>query len=381
MGFEWLLTYVLPFLVILSVVVFVHELGHYLVAKANGVKVEVFSIGFGQEIFGFDDKSGTRWKFSWIPLGGYVKMFSDENAASQPSEDAISKMTDEEKKGSLFHKTVWQRMAVSAAGPAANYIFAVFVLGLLYTFSGQRVPADVAKIGIVAVGSAAEQGGLKTDLVINTFDGVPVSSFEELVKVVRERPGKESVVTATDPESGQIDQFMITPTPTEERDEDGNTVTVGKLGVSQGVVLEKRNILVSWWYGAKDCVRVTVGTLKAVGQMIAGTRSTDGLSGPIGIAQMTGQVASADLAAFFWFMAFLSINLGLINLFPIPVLDGGHLLFYSIEAVRGKPLSLKAQEIGYRIGGTFVLGLVLLTTWNDLARLDVVSSVKGWFGL
>lgn len=378
MSFEWLMVYVLPFLGILTVVVFFHELGHYLLARYNGVKVEVFSIGFGPELFGFNDSHGTRWKFSLLPLGGYVKMFSDLNPASQPDLEKSAKMTEEEKAVSLMHKTVWQRIQVSAAGPIANFVFAIIVLSFIYTISGQRVPTEDAVVGAIAPGSAAEVAGLKTGDIITTFNGTPIKLFQELIKGVVENPGKEFEIDVTRGEDRL--KIKITPTTVVEKDKDGNSIEVGRIGISSGVLTIKRSPVQAVFYASLDTYYVIARTLESLGQMIIGQRSTDGLSGPLGIAKVTGEVARGDLAMFFWFMAFLSINLGLINLFPVPVLDGGHLLFYFIEAIRGKPLSEKTQEIGFSIGFALILVLMLFSTWNDLVRLEVVQYMRNLIG-
>jgi regulator of sigma E protease len=376
MSFEWLYLYALPFMAILTTIVFFHELGHYLAARYNGVKVDVFSIGFGPEIFGFTGRAGTRWKFCLLPLGGYVKMASDMNAASQPDMQKITVMTEEEKAGSLFHKTVWQRIQISAAGPIANYIFAIVVLGGLYATSGQRVPVDEAKIGHVIAESAAEQAGLKMDDQVIQIGDQKIETFEDMRQIVMGHPGEKLNLLVR--RGDQQLALALTPKPQELINEKGEKTTVGMLGVGVGMTKVRRNVFMAGIYAAQDAFDVTWSALKGIGQMIAGKHSTDGLSGPIGIAQMTGKIATTDVSTFLWFMAFLSINLGLINFMPVPMLDGGHLLFYFIEAVRGKPLSEKAQEYGFRLGFILVLCLMLLSTWNDLVRLEVIQSIKGW---
>jgi regulator of sigma E protease len=368
-----LFIHIVPFLGIITVLVFVHELGHYLAARWNGVKVEVFSIGFGPEIFGWTDSKQTRWKISIFPLGGYVRMFSDANAASQPDLQKIMEMTEEDKKVSLVHKTVWQRIQVSIAGPLANYIFAIFVLAVLFAFHGQQIPTDKAKVGIVVPESAADKAGIKQNDEIVDLNGQKISSFTEMHKIVRDNPDKElDIILLRDNERKII---KITPEAKEIKDEHGKVIKVGVLGIMQGSDLIKRNPLTSLWYSAQYTFDMTGATLKGVWQMIDGSRSTEGLSGPIGIAKMTAEIAQTTWVNIFWFMAFLSINLGLINLFPIPMLDGGHLLFYFIEAIRGKPVSEKAQEYGFRVGLAIVLGLFLLSTWNDVNRFQWLKNL------
>ncbi len=378
MSFDWLFTYILPFMAILTVIVFFHELGHYLLARWNGVKVDVFSIGFGKELFGFTDKAGTRWKFSLLPLGGYVKMHGDADAASRPDQEANKKMSDDQRKYSLHHKSVWARIQVSAAGPIANYIFAIIVLAFLYSTFGQRIPAEDALIGPMSIDSPAAAAGIKSGDKVTAVDGESVSTFEELRQKVMPNPGKELSFTVD--RDGEMLTIQVTPKSHEVKTETGEAKTVGLLGVAIGSQEIKRRFLESWVYAAKDTYKMTVATLGAVGQMIVGERSTEGLSGPLGIAQLVGKVATVDTQTFLWFMAILSINLGLINILPIPMLDGGHILFYLVEAIKGKPLSEKAQEWGFGIGLSFIVCLMLLSTWNDLVRLEVVQWVKSLLG-
>lgn len=359
---------IIPFLIILSLLVFVHEWGHYAVARYNGVKVEVFSIGFGPEIFGWTDAAKTRWKVCLVPLGGYVKMFSDLNPASQPDQEKISGMSEEEKSFSLFHKTVWQRMAVSVAGPGANYAFAILLFACLYTFVGQRLPSNEPKIGAVAAQSAASMAGIKADDRIKAINGQPVKTFGEMQAVVLNNPGKPLVFEIE--RLGEKAFLRVVP----QEKKRGHT-TVGVLGVAQGVEEVKVPFYLSPYYGLVDCLKISWQTLKSLGAVITRQSSADGLSGPIGIATLIGQAASQSWVELVWLSAFLSISLGLINLFPIPMLDGGHLVFYLIEAIRGKPVSDKVQEICFRVGFALVVSLMIFSTWNDLARLKVFD----WF--
>jgi regulator of sigma E protease len=364
---------VIPFLVILSILVFVHELGHFLAARRNGVKVEVFSIGFGPEVFGWNDRKGTRWKVSLLPLGGYVRMFSDLNAASQPDQERIAHMTETEKQQSLFHKTVWQRISISAAGPIANYLFAALLMTGLYVFVGQRIPAETAKIGQIMPQSAAALAGLKSDDVIHQINEHPVASFNDMHALVRENPGKELTFVI----SRESQPLTLKVVPQEATE---GTLTVGRLGVTHGTTDIQHPFYTAPFYALWDCLKFTSQALISVGQILTGKRSTDGLSGPIGIATMTGEIMQKGLTDILWFCIFLSLNLGFLNLLPIPMFDGGHLLFYFIEAVRGKAVSEKAQEIAYRIGFTFVIFLVLFSTWNDLSRLKALEFLRNIFG-
>jgi regulator of sigma E protease len=366
-------TYLIPFLVALTILVFVHELGHYLVARRNGVRVETFSIGFGPELFGFNDRAGTRWKFSAIPLGGYVKMFGDADAASTPA-GGLREMTPEERAVSFHHKRIGQRAAIVAAGPVANFLFAIVALALLFATYGQTfTPAEV---GTIEPGSAAEAAGILPGDRIVALDGGAVERFEDVQQVVRLNQGSPIALTVL--RDGREVTVTATPQVTEVTDSLGTTHRIGRLGIGRsGVEYRRHDPLSAVWYATRETATMTVGTLAALGQMVAGDRGTEELGGPLRIAQMSGEVAQNGLVPFVWFLAILSINLGLINLFPIPMLDGGHLMFYAVEAVRGKPLGERAQEYGFRIGLAFVLTLMVFATWNDLNHLSVVDFFRG----
>jgi regulator of sigma E protease len=364
---------VVVFLIVLTVLVFVHELGHYLVARRSGVRIEVFSIGFGPELFGWFDRAGTRWKLSAIPLGGYVKMYGDADASSMPS-GAVREMTEEEKAYSFHHKRLGQRIAVVAAGPAANFIFAIVLLaGLFMTVGQQFTPPEV---GQIEPNSAADRGGLKPGDTILKIDGSGVESFADIQREVYGNPGVPMQLLIK--RDGAEQTLSVTPQMTEMTDRFGNTYRVGLLGIRRsGVDYIQRGPVEAVSRAVGEIWNLSVGTLKASWQMIIGQRSTDELGGPLRIAQMSGEVAQGGIAALLYFMAVLSVNLGLINLFPIPVLDGGHLLFYVAEALRGKPLGQRAQEYGFRVGLALVLSLMVLVTWNDLSHLGIVAFFKG----
>ena len=368
------LTYIVPFLIILTVLVFVHEFGHFLIARWNGVRVEVFSIGFGPEVFGWWDRAGTRWKFSTIPLGGYVKMFGDSDASSGLPVPGLARLAPAEREVSFHYKRLGQRVAIVAAGPAANFLFAVVVLAILFTTYGQ--PFTPAEVGQVQPGSAAEQGGIQPGDVIRSLDGSTVHRFEDVQQIVRLNPGVPmSIVVSRD---GQEQTLRVTPSQTELTDRFGNHYQIGLLGIARsGMEYVKRDPATAIIQAGAETWNLSVSTLKAIWQIIIGTRATDELGGPLRIAQMSGEVAQGGVVAVLWFMAVLSINLGLINLFPVPVLDGGHLLFYAAEALRGKPLGQRAQEYGFRIGLALVLTLMVFATWNDLVHLRIVEFVKG----
>lgn len=363
--------YLVPFLVILTILVFVHEFGHYAVARRCGVRIEVFSIGFGPEMFGWTDKAGTRWKVSWVPLGGYVKMFGENEVEDESG--AVRPLSAPERAVSFHFKPLAARVAVVSAGPIANFLFAVVVLTGLFVTAGEPFTPPV--IGGVQPGSAAEMGGIKPgDRFVNVA-GQNVDRFEEVQEIVRDNPGVPlRVVVSRDAKEVTL---TVTPQVREDSDRFGNKHRIGFLGVSGGSRQFVRHPLPEAAIRAvEETYSLSATTLTAVGQMIVGTRTADDLGGPLRIAEMSGEVAQIGFVSLVWFLAVLSINLGLINLFPVPVLDGGHLLFYAAEAIRGKPLGPKAQELGFRIGLALVVGLMVFATWNDLMHLKVFEYLK-----
>ncbi len=362
----------LSFLFILTVIVFAHELGHYLVARRNGVRIEVFSIGFGPELFGWYDKSGTRWKLSLLPLGGYVKMFGERAASGKADEPA---MTPEEQAVSFHHKSLGQRAAIVAAGPIANFLLAIVILATMFSTVGE--PFTPTDVGNIVPGSAAEQAGLKPGDVVTRIDNRKVSRFEDIQQIVRMSPRIPLRLTVQ--RDGQELTMTATPQVSEMTGRFGNKHEIGLLGVSRmGNAYVRHDPLSAVWRAANQTVSLSYFTLQAVGQMLVGSRSAEDLGGPIRIAQMSGQVAESSLIDVFWFLAVLSINLGLINLFPIPMLDGGHLLFYGAEAIRGRPLSDRVVEYGFRVGLGLVLTLFIFVTYQDLMRFEgVVAFFKG----
>ena len=363
--------YILPFLLVLTVLVFVHELGHYLVARRCGVRVEVFSIGFGPELFGTTDRSGTRWKFSAIPLGGYVKMFGDADAASTPDHERQGTMSTDERAVAFPHKTVGQRAAIVVAGPLANFLFAIVVLWGLFVFYGHPFPP--AAVGSVMESSPAEAAGFQAgDRIVEANDR-RLLGFNEIIAVVRMSDG--APISFVVSREGERLELVATPAPLVFQTADGQEVTVLGIGISPPAPASYGPIE-SVWLAVTETGNLVWLTINAVGEMIVGDRGTEDLGGPIRIAQVSGDVAQIGVVAVFWFMALLSINLGLINLFPIPMLDGGHLLFYGVEAVRGRPLGQRAQEYGFRIGLALVLTLMIFATWNDLVQLQVVDRIR-----
>jgi regulator of sigma E protease len=362
-------TYVVSFLVVLTVLVFVHELGHYWVARRNGVRVEVFSIGFGPELFGWTDRAGTRWKVSAIPLGGYVKMYGDADPASTP-DSRLGEMTPEQRAVSFHHKRLGQRAAIVFAGPLANFLFAIVAFAGVYSIVGQPfTPPDIVA---VMPDSAAERGGLRAGDRIVRINGTEIERFEQIRRTVELNLDQPlQLIVRRD---GTEIPLTIAPSVIEETDRRGNTMRVPRLGIKGGSQVEfvRHNPLDAIWRGVSETWVQTAGTVQALGQMIMGRRQTDDLGGPLRIMEMSGEVAQGGPAAFIVFMAVLSVNLGLINLFPVPMLDGGHLLFYAIEALRGRPLGPRAQEYGFRIGLVLVFSLMIFATWNDLVHWGLV---------
>jgi regulator of sigma E protease len=364
------LSYILPFLFVLTLVVFFHELGHFIVARWCKVDVKVFSIGFGREIFGFDDKKGTRWRLSWIPLGGYVKFAGDENAASAPDADAIKNMSEEERAGNFHAKTLAQRAAVVVAGPVANFLLAIAIFAFIFTFIGQR--HTLPFVDAVTENSAASDAGFKEGDLVLSIDGEPIESFSEMQRIVSISADQELTIFVK--RKGTEIALKATPRKQETTDVFGNSIRRGLLGIRRSAspedwVLKKYDPLTSVWMGTKETYFVITRTLSYLYDVITGREKANQLGGPIRIAQISGQVATAGFFALLNLGAILSVSIGLINLFPIPMLDGGHLLFYGIEAIRGRPLSEKSQEIGFRIGLALVLMLMIFATWNDLIHL------------
>lgn len=360
--------YVIPFLIILTILVFVHEMGHYLAARWNRVRVEVFSIGFGPEVFGWNDRHGTRWRVSAIPLGGYVKMLGDGDAASTEAGQVAVSETD--RPFAFQSKRLGQRAAIVAAGPAANFLFAILVLSGLYIASGQ--PYTLPIIDALVADSPAERAGIQIGDKVTRIDHTAVERFETLQRYVQARPGQVMAVTLE--RDGKPVTLTLETGVRVLTDRFGNEQKLGILGVqSNRVQVVRHDPLTAVWRAGQETWDISVGTLHALGQMIAGTRDTKEIGGVLRIAQMSGEVTRDGLLYAIWFVALLSINLGLINLMPIPVLDGGHLLFYAAEAVRGRPLGRRVQEYGAMAGLAAVLALMVFATWNDLVHLRVVA--------
>ncbi|MFQ5533308.1 MAG: RIP metalloprotease RseP [Sphingomonadales bacterium] len=366
---------ILMFILVFTILVFVHELGHFWVARRNNIRIDVFSIGFGPEIFGWTDGSGTRWKISWIPLGGYVKFFGDENAASMPG-DAVDELTDEEKEVSFHHKSLARRAAVVAAGPISNLLFAIIVFAGMFAIVGQ--PFLAAQVKNIAPDSAAESAGFVAgDLIVRIGDE-EIKRFEDVKDIVDDSPGRTLDIFVL--RDGAEVKLTAVPDIVRYTDNFGKPHEGGRLGIeAEGYEIRERGPLEAVWYGTAETGRYIKLILRYLGQIIVGTRSAEELGGPLMIAKMSGQAAEAGPGNLIVFVALLSINLGLLNLFPIPMLDGGHLLFYAFEGIRGKPLGERAQEYGVRIGLAAVLTLTVFVTWQDLLKLKVFNYFSDLF--
>jgi regulator of sigma E protease len=365
--------YAIPFFVAIVVIVFIHELGHFLVARWCGVSIEAFSIGFGKEVTGWYDRHGTRWKLCWIPLGGYVKFKGDANAASMPDAAAMAQAANDP--GNFHGKPLWQRAAVVAAGPVANFILAIGLFSAAFMTVGS--PVMEPRVDEILPGSAAEQAGIRPGDLIVEIQGSEIERFSDIQQAVITRGGEElKVVIMRD---GQRQDLLLTPQIKEENDGFGGKMRIGLIGVKHNpdgaVKFERMGPLAALEAGVERTWFIVDATIRYIGKLFTGRESTDQLGGPIAMAKAAGDAASLGFYQFIGVIAFLSVSIGLINLFPIPMLDGGHLVYYAIEAVRGKPMGERAQEWGFRIGFSFVIMLMVVGTWNDLIRVATV-----WFG-
>jgi regulator of sigma E protease len=362
--------YIIPFLFVLSLVVFFHELGHFLVARWCGVRVLVFSIGFGPEIVGFNDRHGTRWKISAIPLGGFVKFFGDENAASVPDSTRPAVMDADERAHSFMFQPVAKRAAIVVAGPLANFLLAIVIFAGVFMLYGKQTMS--ARVDSVQADSAAAEAGFKAGDLVVAINGRPIENFTEMQRIVGANAGEPLAITV-DREGNQL-VLKATPALKEVKDNFGNVQRVGILGISRSMAPEDLKLHPvappqAVVLAVQETWSVIERTLGYIGGVIAGREAANQLGGPIRIAQMSGQVASFGFVPLIQLAAVLSVSIGLLNLFPIPLLDGGHLLFYLIEGVRGRPLSERAQEMGFRIGLAIVLMLMIFATFNDIVHL------------
>ena len=358
------------FLFVITLVVFFHELGHFLVARAFGVKVDVFSVGFGKEIVGWTDRVGTRWKISWLPIGGYVKFSGDADAASRPDMEAARQMTAAEREGVLIFKPVYQRALVAASGPLANFVLAIVLLTGILMYTGHAVIAPV--VGQVTKGMPAAQAGIRTGDRVTRIDQTAITDFQQLPEIISVANGTTPLAIGIS-RAGHDMTVWVTPKRTRTHDVLGNSVSQMAIGVSaQASVIRKPYSPVGAFAAAcAETGNIMKTTVVTIVQMVSGHGGADQLSGPVGIAKVTRQVADIGFLPLLNLVAILSVSIGLANLFPIPLLDGGHLLYYACEAVLGRPLGERAQDVGFRLGLVLVLGLMLLTTWNDLVRLNL----------
>ena len=372
---SFILSYLIPFLILIMIVVFIHEYGHYYFAKKYGVGVTDFSIGFGKEIFGWNDKSGTRWKLCWIPLGGYVKFFGDRNVFSQADqEELIKQYNDQDRKKLFVLKPLYQRVLIVFGGPLANFILALVIFFSIYTFIGKDFTPAV--INEVQNDSPAMIGGLKQDDIILEIDGNEVQSIMDVSKYI--------TMSSADIIDFKVKRFSdeiilkVKPNTVLGEDNLGNKIQKRMVGIKLGAYNNEVNHVKlgpvkALYHAANEVMYVSTASLKYIGSMIIGKADTSQLGGPIRIAKISGQVAEFGVLAFISMMAYISISLGLVNLFPIPMLDGGHLMFYTFEKILGRPLSQKTQEGFFRIGVFLLLTLMFFTTFNDLKDLGVLQ--------
>lgn len=363
------------FLFVLSIVVVIHELGHFQVARWCGVKVDEFAMGFGREIVGWHDKKGTRWRINWIPLGGYVKFMDDSNGASMPDAAAIEAMTPEQRATSFHAKPLWQRAAVIVAGPLANFILAIGILAGIFMSYG--VPTTPAMVDEVIDGGAAFKAGLKAGDKVVAIDGKVIESFSDLQRIVSSNPDVQLQLTYL--RGGEKNTVQLTPERKEIPDGFGGTMRLGMLGI------KRANVATDWTYkrygffdaiglGVTESIYFVERNLSYIRDIFIGREKADQLGGPIRIADAAGKVASAGIVPLLHLTAMISLSVGLFNLFPIPPLDGGHLLFYGAEAIRRRPLSEATQGVGFRVGLAFILMLAIFAFWNDL------SILRRWMG-
>ena len=368
------MNYLIPFLILITVVVFIHEYGHYYFAKKYGVGITDFSIGFGKEIYGWNDKSGTRWKICWIPLGGYVKFFGDRNVFSQAEQkEILSQYSEEDRKKLFILKPLYQRSIIVAAGPFANFLLALIIFTMINLFVGKDITPAV--INEVQKDSPAFAAGMKSNDKIISIDNNKVQSILEVSTFINTSTSEtiEFLVLRNDQELS----LFVKPNLVDGKDAFGNSVKKRIVGIKLSPPLNNKfnkqqlGPAKAVYYSVKEIWFVTTTSLKYFGQMIKGSADTSQLGGPIRIAKITGQVAEHGIIPFFSIMAYISISLGLINLFPIPMLDGGHLMFYLIEKILGKPLSQKTQEGFFRIGLFLLFSLMFFVTFNDLKDLGL----------
>ena len=367
---------ILSFALVIGPLVFVHEMGHYLAGRACGIKADAFAIGFGREIAGFTDRRGTRWKFGWLPLGGYVKFAGDMNAAGQPSADWLA-LPAEERQQTFQSKTVWQRAFVVAAGPVVNFIVAILILGgFALAYGDVRMPPIV---GATVPGSAAAAAGLQAGDRITAIGGRSVETFDDMARYARIRAGDRARVDLVRGDA-QLSRDLVIGTDL-QRDRFGNEYKIGRLGIAGArPVIVPVGLLEAPIVAVKRTGEIVSMMVETLGQVVTGRRSVKELGGPLSIAKVSGEQMSLGLDAYVFLIALVSINLGFINLLPIPMLDGGHLFFYAIEAVRRRPVGPEVQEWAFRGGLAAILALMLIVTFNDLGNFGLWKNLAGLIG-
>ncbi|QEE47754.1 RIP metalloprotease RseP [Rhizobium sp. WL3] len=368
--FGFLGGYILPYILILSLLVFIHEMGHYLAGRWSGIRILAFSVGFGPELVGFTDKHGTRWKISAVPLGGYVRFFGDADAASRPDGTMAEELTEEERAQTLNGAKLWKRAVTVAAGPLANFLLAIVIFAGMFATMGKPVSDPV--VADIKPGSAAETAGIARGDILVALDGRGIETFDDVVRYITMRPDIPVEVTVR--RSGEEINFPLVPQRAETSDRFGNKMEVGQIGIITDQQVGNFRIVElspveAVWEGVRQTGHIITGTFDYIGNMIAGRMNADQLGGPVRVVQASGQMATLGVIALLNLAAVLSVSLGLLNLFPVPVLDGGHLVLYAIEAVRGRPMGQGAQEIAFRIGMAMILSLMVFATWNDISRL------------
>ena len=367
---------ILAFFAVIGPLVFVHEMGHYLAGRWFGVKAEAFAIGFGREVAGWTDRRGTRWKLGWLPLGGYVRFAGDMNPASQPTPEWLA-LPAAERAQTFQAKPVWQRAIIVAAGPVVNFLLAILILAGFASLYGVRTAPPV--VGQVVAGSPAAAAGLRAGDRITAFGGRAMEDFDDIAQFAMLRPGEATEVSIV--RDGRAATLPVTIGVATERDRFGNVFRLGRVGI--GSPPAEYRPMPLWRapiHGAQQVVAIVRGSLDAIGQIITGRRSVDELGGPLRIAKVSGEQMSLGWPSFIGLIALVSINLGFINLLPVPMLDGGHLFFYAIEAIRRRPVTPAVQEWAYRGGLAALLALMLFVTFNDLGQFGLWRGIAGLVG-
>lgn len=357
---------IVPFLVVLTLIVFIHEMGHYLAGRWCGIGITAFSVGFGPELAGFTDRRGTRWKLSAIPLGGYVKFHGDEDAASTPDYQKFDGLTPEERSRTFLGAALWKRAVTVAAGPIANFILAIAIFSVTFATYGRQI-ADPVVAEVREASAAAEAGIIPGDLLV-AIDGVPIHTFDDVRRYVSVRPEMPIVVTIR--RDGTDRDLRMVPQRTELTDQFGNKMEVGVIGIVTTEAAGNFRVvnytpLEAVGQGVIQSWQIVTGTFDYLSNVVTGRMKADQIGGPIRVAEASGQMATLGVAALLQLAAVLSVSIGLLNLMPVPVLDGGHLMFYAIEALRGRPVGPRTQEIAFRIGMGLILMLTVFATWND----------------